>query len=181
MRAYIAIVSAVSRAVGVFAALLIVSAAVVVSEMVFVRYVLGQSTVWQTEYVIYSVIAATFLGSPWVLIERGHVNVDILQLAAGPKLRAAMQMAAALASVAFVGILAYATWFYLRDAWTLGWTTETVWALPLWIPVAPVVVGCGLLVLQYLAEMIRLVLDGAPVTAGSAETLFSETTGGTGA
>ena len=33
-------------------------------QMVFVRYVLDGSTVWQTEFVIYAIVAATFLGAP---------------------------------------------------------------------------------------------------------------------
>ena len=46
--------------------------------MVFVRYVLEASTVWQTEFVLYSVVAATLLGSAQVLRAGGHVGVDLL-------------------------------------------------------------------------------------------------------
>jgi TRAP-type C4-dicarboxylate transport system permease small subunit len=47
----------------------------VTCQQVFMRYVLNASTVWQTEFVTYSIVAATFLGSPYVLMRRGHVNV----------------------------------------------------------------------------------------------------------
>jgi len=46
--------------------------------MVFVRYVLNQNTIWQTDLTTYCLIAATFVGSPFVLMTRGHVNVDVL-------------------------------------------------------------------------------------------------------
>ena len=46
--------------------------------MVFVRYVLNQNTIWQTDFVTWSLVGATFIGSPYVLLTRGHVNVDVL-------------------------------------------------------------------------------------------------------
>jgi TRAP-type C4-dicarboxylate transport system permease small subunit len=45
--------------------------------MIFVRFVLNQSTVWQTEAVVYLMIAATMIGLPYVQRLRGHVNVDL--------------------------------------------------------------------------------------------------------
>ncbi len=41
--------------------------------MVFVRAVLGQSSIWQTEFVTFSLVAATFIGAPYILLTRGHV------------------------------------------------------------------------------------------------------------
>lgn len=46
--------------------------------MVVVRYVLGTSTIWQNEFVTFAVVAATLFGSPYVLLTKGHVNVDLL-------------------------------------------------------------------------------------------------------
>lgn len=178
MRSFIAAVSAVSRFLGLIAGILLVTAILSVTHMVFVRYVLVQSTVWQTEYTIYAIVAATFLGAPWVLIERGHVNVDLLQMAAGPRVRLVLQMLSGLASMVFVGLLAYAAWYHFEEAWVNGWTTETVWALPLWIPVLPMLVGMVWLLVQYVAELMRLWLDGADPALGAQETLFSDTVKG---
>src|SRR6266705_4574310 len=68
----------VSQACGIFAAGLIGAAVLVVCHMVFVRYALNHNTIWQTDFTIYSLIGATFIGSPYVLLTRGHVNVDVL-------------------------------------------------------------------------------------------------------
>ncbi|MDY8109288.1 TRAP transporter small permease [Fulvimarina sp. 2208YS6-2-32] len=178
MRSFIAAVSAVSRLLALVAGVLLVSAILSVTQMVFVRYVLVQSTVWQTEYTIYSIVAATFLGAPWVLIERGHVNVDLLQMLVGPRMRLVLQMLSGLASMVFVGLLAYAAWYHFEEAWVAGWTTETVWALPLWIPVLPMLVGMVWLVVQYIAELMRLWLDGPDTALGAQEALFSDTVKG---
>ena len=58
MRSFIRAVSAVSRLLGVIGALLLLAAIFAVSHMVFVRYVLVQSTVWQTEYPAYAIFVA---------------------------------------------------------------------------------------------------------------------------
>jgi hypothetical protein len=76
----VAAVNAVSRAFGVFSAGLIVLSIIVVCHMVFVRAVLGQSSIWQTEFVTFSLIAATFLGAPYILLVHGHVCVDVVPL-----------------------------------------------------------------------------------------------------
>ncbi len=162
MRAFVDAVSFVSRALGVIGALLLLSAVLSVSHMVFVRYALGHSTVWQTEYTAYAVVAATFLGAPWTLIVRGHVNVDLLQISVPPRVRVVLEMLAGLASLTFVLLLTYAAWIYIEEAWVNSWRSETVWSIPLWRPILPMFLGSGWLAVQYVAEMVRLVLDGPP-------------------
>lgn len=162
MRVVIDAVSFVSKVLGVIAALLLLAAVLSVTHMVFVRYALGQSTVWQTEFTAYSVVAATFLGAPWTLIVRGHVNVDLLQISVPPGARVVLELLAGLASLAFVLLLTYSAWLYIEEAWVNSWRTETVWAIPLWRPILPMLVGSGWLAMQYLAEMARLILDGPP-------------------
>src|SRR5690242_11546774 len=78
MDRYIRLVTRISQLFGVVAASLIALAVLVVCHMVFVRYVLNYNTIWQTDFTIYSLVAATFIGSPYVLLTRGHVNVDVL-------------------------------------------------------------------------------------------------------
>lgn len=178
MRAFIAASSAVSKVLGFLAALLLGSAILSVAHMVFVRYFLGESTVWQTEYTIYAIVCATFLGTPWTLLVKGHVNVDLLQIAAGPRVRLVLQILSAIASLIFAGLLAYATVFYLIETWEFGWRSETVWAVPLWIPTLPMAVGFVMLCVQYVAEILRLFVEGvqetdSPLTDQSE--LFSET------
>ena len=85
--AYIRAVRWLSRMLGYAAAGLIGLGVLVVCHMVFTRYVLNQNTIWQTDFTTYCLVAATFIGSPYVLMTRGHVNVDVLPHYAGPRLR----------------------------------------------------------------------------------------------
>ncbi len=140
MKAYISFVSAILRACGVIAIRLVAATALVVCHMVFVRYFLNGSTVWQTEFVIYALVAATFIGSPFVLLEGGHVNVDLLPNAMTRPVRMLMNLGVGLA---FAALLAWSGWIYFEEAWAYGWTTDTVWPPPLWIPLLPLPLGIG--------------------------------------
>ena len=84
---YVSAVSFVSRIAGVVAAGLIGLAVFVVCDMVIERYFLNLTTVWQIDVVTYAIVAATFIGSSYVLLHRGHVNVDILPLWLNPRPR----------------------------------------------------------------------------------------------
>ena len=159
MRTYIRFVDALSLATGALATTLLAAAVIVVCQMIVVRYFLNASTIWQTEFVIFSLVAATFLGSPYVLIRKGHVGVDLLPKALDRPGRKMLRVLAALLSMVFLGILTWSGWQFLHEAWAGGWTTDTVWALPLWIPLLPLPVGMGLLILQYTAEIMKVLLD----------------------
>ena len=156
MNVFVRWVDRTSMLFGWFGAVLIAAAVLVVTQMVFVRYVLEGSTIWQTEFVTYALMASTFLASPYVLLLRGHVNVDIVANMAGRSVRFWLQLLAALLSFVFCALLAWSGWEYAHEAWAGGWTTDTVWKLPLWIPLLPLPLGIGLLCLQYVAEMIKL-------------------------
>ena len=71
-------VEALSRACGMVAAACLGAACLVVCHMVLVRYAFGAATIWQTEFVTFAVVASTLIGSPYVLLTRGHVTVDLL-------------------------------------------------------------------------------------------------------
>lgn len=165
MDIFIRAVRYLSLACGALAALAIAAAVVVVCQMVVMRYFLNASTVWQTEFVTYAIVGATFIGSPYVLLLKGHVNVDLLPLYLGQRGRLTLALFAAAASLAFCVVLAFASFTYLDEAVTGGWRTDTVWSLPLWIPILPLPVGIGLLALQYVAD-IACLLTGRELPFG---------------
>ncbi len=155
------VVGRLSDLCGLLAIVCLVAACVVVCQLVFMRYVLEASTIWQTEFVLYSVVAATLLGSPRVLRDGGHVGVDLLGEMLGERIgeraRRVQQFVAAVLGLVFVLILAWSGTRYFLEAWEGGWVTESVWAPPLWLLLLPLPVGLGVLSLQYLVEIGRLV------------------------
>jgi TRAP-type C4-dicarboxylate transport system permease small subunit len=170
MQGLVRAVGWLSKASGIAAALCLLAACAVVCQMVFMRYVLVAPTIWQTEFVLYAVVAATLLGSPWVLNSRGHVSVDILpaELArrGHRRLRGVLAISSSLLGASFCALLAVSGTRYFHEAWASGWVTESVWAPPLAVVLAPLPIGLGLLCLQYLVELLAL-LTGAGVDQSS--------------
>jgi len=162
----------ISRLCGTVAAICLIAACVVVCQMVVMRYALGASTIWQNEFVTFAIVAATLLGSPYVLLTRGHVNVDLLPHYLGPRGKKRLALLAAVLGTVCCGVLAWTGWLYFHEAWREGWVTPSVWAPPLWIPLLPLPIGLGLLSLQYLADVACLLTDrevGASETMGPEE------------
>ncbi|RDD60632.1 TRAP transporter small permease [Ferruginivarius sediminum] len=158
MDAFVTFVWRISRVCGVISAALLLAAVLAVCHLVFVRYVLNQSAIWQHEFVTFSVIAATFIGSPYVLLKRGHVNVDLLPHYLGERGRFFLALFASGASLAFCAFIAVYGFTFWHEAWVNDWRAETVWAPPLWVPYASVPIGMGLMSLQYVADIVAIVL-----------------------
>jgi len=150
---FIAAVRRISCASGIVAGLLLLAAVLAVCHLVVVRYVLNESAVWQHEFVTYSLIGATFLGSPYVLLTRGHVNVDLLPLYLHGRARLALAYTAAVLGLLFCGLITWLGAGLWYEAWADGWRSDTVWGPPLWIPYLSMPLGMGLVVLQYAADL----------------------------
>ncbi len=159
---YTAIVSFLSRVAGVVAACLIGAGVLVVCDMVIERFVLNRTTIWQIDVVTYSVVAATFVGSAYVLMLRGHVNVDVLPLHLGPRSRYWLALSTMLVALAFCIVLFVLCTQFWYQAYSESWRSNTVWRARLWIPYLSMPVGLGLLVLQYVAELLCLATGRAP-------------------
>jgi TRAP-type C4-dicarboxylate transport system permease small subunit len=150
---WVAAVHAVSRAFGVAAAGLILLSVVVICQMVFVRAVLGQSSIWQTEFTTFALIAATFLGAPYILLTRGHVGVDVLPLMVSLPVRRWLSLGGNALAIAFCLLFLYAALPWWLETWHSGQTTPSIWRARLWIPYLAVPLGLALLCLQFIAEI----------------------------
>ena len=151
-----------SQLCGVVAAGLIALGVIVVCEMVFVRYVLNQNTIWQTDFVTWSLVAATFIGSPYVLMTRGHVNVDLLPLYLGARKRYWLALASIAMSLSFCVLMTVLTSRFWLEAWENRWVSDTMWRARLWIPYSSMPIGLTILTLQYVADLYCLVIGREP-------------------
>lgn len=142
-----------SRLAGIVSVGLIIAAIAVICQLLWVRFVLGQSAIWQNEFVTFALIAATFLGAPFVLLTRGHVNVDLVPLWARGEARRWLALLGGTIGLVFCLILFVTSLPWWWEAWEGGFTTSSVWRAPLWIPYLAVPLGTGLLVLQYVVEL----------------------------
>lgn len=153
---FIRFVAFISRLCGIVAGGMIVVSVLVVCQMVFIRYALEGSVVWQTEFVTYLLIAATLVGSPYVLLTKGHVNVDLLPMYLGHRSRMVMAYFSAVISLTFCVLAAWTGFEEWYEAWDNNWLSDTLWEVRLWIPYAAMPVGFGILALQYVADLLSL-------------------------
>lgn len=151
-------IGALSLLCGVVAATMIMAAVLITCQMIWVRYLLNESTVWQTEAVIYLMIGATLIGLPYVQRLRGHVNVDLLPMMLPAPLRKALALLTLTFAIVVIGLMLWYGYEFWHFAWARGWRSDTVWGPPLWIPYLAMPIGFGLFLLQLIADLIAVVL-----------------------
>lgn len=151
-------VAAISTLAGWCAAGMIVAAVAITCQMIWIRFVLNGSTIWQTEAVIYLVIGATLIGLPFVQRLRGHVSVDLLPLALPPRFRKALFFVTMGLSILITAVMLYYAYEFWHFAWARGWRSDTVWGVELWKPYLALPVGLGLLLLQLIADLVAVLL-----------------------
>ena len=135
---------------GWVAALCLVAAALIVTEAVIVRKLLGISTIWQIEASVFLLIFTVFVGAPFVQKNEHHLNVDLVIIHLSPRTREITLIVVSIISCILTAILA---WY----AWPMWWETvvqnehsESLWGPPLWIPFLFLPLGMTLLFLQYI-------------------------------
>ena len=159
MFAFIRFIHSLSKLCGIISTTLIASAVLVTTQMVVVRYLLKMSTVWQTEYVIFSLAAATFIGAPYVLMKKGHVNVDLIPYYLNQKGKNILAIVAAILALSFLAILFYSSVELTNHAWVKNLKTPTIWSFPLWKVYIFLPIGMGIMILQYLAEILSIIYN----------------------
>jgi len=170
-------VAAISTLAGWVSAAMIVIAVCIVCQMIFVRFVLNGSTVWQTEAVIYLMIAATLIGLPYVQRLRGHVNVDLVPLALPMKARKVLCIFTLGLSALIIATMLFYAYEFWHFAWARGWRSDTVWGVMLWKPYLSLPIGLALLLLQLVADLYAVIADIDKPFGIEAEGLTARATG----
>ncbi|VAW11934.1 TRAP dicarboxylate transporter, DctQ subunit, unknown substrate 4 [hydrothermal vent metagenome] len=161
-----------SQICGFLSAGMIFTAVVITCQMIFVRFVLNQSTIWQTEAVVYLMVGATLIGLPYVQKLRGHVNVDLLPLMLPKPLRKALAIFTLGVAIFIIGLMLFYGFDMWYTAWVRGWRSDTIWGVRLWIPYLAVPVGFFLYMLQLAADLLATVLNiEAPFSIDEGEAL----------
>ena len=141
----------------------------------------NETTIWQTDFVTFSLVAATFIGAPYVLLTKGHVNVDVLPIYVGQRARwwLALVAIADLARLrahhggADLRVLAS------RPGRTTG-APNPCGGRGCGFPYGAMPIGLGVLTLQYVVDLVELVTGREPpfgMDAGLAHGLRSRRPG----
>jgi len=152
-------IAALSTLAGWISAAMIVAAVLITCQMIWIRFVLNGTTIWQTEAVVYLMIAATLLGLSYVQRLRGHVNVDLIPMAVPRGARKVLAVVTLSLSILVIAVMLWYGAEFWHLAWSRGWRSDTVWAIRLWIPYLSLPLGLALFLLQLVADLIAVLLD----------------------
>lgn len=149
----------ISQTCGIISALMIAASVLITCQMIFIRYVLNGSTIWQTEAVVYLMVGATMIGLPFVQRLRGHVNVNLLPMLLPPGMRKGLAFLTFGTSIAVIAVMFWYGFELWHIAWERNWRSDTVWGIKLAIPYLALPLGFGLYLLQLAADLYAIALN----------------------
>lgn len=136
-----------------------ITASLVLSYSVIVRYLFKAPTYWQDEMAVFLLVGATFLTAAFVQERRGHVGIEALAELLSPAANRVRVTVVDCLSFAFCAFFAWKSWTLFHEAWVDGQVTSSTWAPPLWIPYALMAAGMTLLSIQ-IALQVAVALAG---------------------
>lgn len=146
------------RIEGAFAALavaILIACTLAVCVDVLLRYAFNRPLVWVTEITEYALVYITFLGIAWAVPRRGHVVVDVIVSNLPARGQALCGLFNNLVAVVVSGMLTAWGATTTLDAYARGLFKPTTLAMPTWIALAVIPVGCALLCLRFIVESWR--------------------------
>ena len=145
-----------ANACGAFAVAALILSILIIVELVFERYFFQRAITWQTELVTMLLVASTFIGSAYVLSVKAHVSMEWVYDFLSKKNIIRLKIITSFLSLVFFLLLFYFTSLMVEEAFVKNYTTGTVWSPPLWIPYSSMLIGALLMILQYIAEILKL-------------------------
>jgi TRAP-type mannitol/chloroaromatic compound transport system permease small subunit len=144
---------------------------VIVPVMLFAvlaRYGFNSPSAWAMELALMLFGPYFLMVGPYLLHERGHVNLDLVQHAVGPQVRRVLELINYPVIIAFAGILLVYAIPFAVQSFEYRETTYSSWNPPIWpvklfVPLALVLLG-----LQATAEWLRMLFIG-PVQVNDAD------------
>lgn len=128
---------------------------------IILRSVFNTSTYVLDEFVGYGVAASTFLGLAYTLQNGGLIRVNlVLAKVTHRGLRQALEILCIAACFSVFVVVWLNFWNSIARNWARGTVSETVAAVPMWIPEGLLLLGLTIFLLQLLAYAVRVVLGG---------------------
>jgi TRAP-type C4-dicarboxylate transport system permease small subunit len=111
---------------------------------------------WLVEVIEYLMYGGTFLAAPWVLRQGEHVRVDLV-LSSVPK-RVAVRLEQIVDALGFLVsiVMSYYGTALLIDAYRANFIQFKNLAVPEWILILPLPVGCAMLAIEFVLRFFRV-------------------------
>ena len=156
---YLKVCNMIAKACGAFAVISLALAILIIVELVFERYFFQRAITWQNELVTMLLVASTFIGSAYVLSEKAHVSMEWIYDFLSKRNIIRLKIFTSFLSLLFFILLFYYGYLITEEAFVKKYTTGSIWDPPLWVPYSSMLIGATLMILQYIAEIIKLLDD----------------------
>jgi C4-dicarboxylate transporter DctQ subunit len=145
----------VENAFAALAIAILIACTVAVCADVILRYAFNRPLMWVAEITEYALVYITFLGIAWAVPRRGHVVVDVVTSNLPPRGQAACGVFNNIvALIVSVMLVIWGTTTTL-DAFSRGLFKPTTLAMPTWIALAVIPLGCAILAVRFAVETWR--------------------------
>lgn len=136
-------------------------ALILITEVIATSF-FAWSQPWAIEYAIYLQCFVLFCGAGWTLRQGGHIRVGILLQALPPRAVRLLDLLGTTFAIGVIGFACWALWQQLLRTYDFASTSYYPMATPIWIPQALLTLGVTLLLLAFLARLLRLAFGQAP-------------------
>jgi len=131
--------------------LIIIAVLLVIADIVASKF-LNQPIIWVTEVGGYGLVYITFLGTAYVLKNKGHVRIDLVLSRLHPRTQ---DLVNAVTSIWGAVVCLVTGWYAVLGTWHFfkwSYISPSVLELPLTPVVAVIPVGCFLLSIQFMRD-----------------------------
>lgn len=146
-------ISQFNKIIGEFAGWIVVAMMLTISFDVAMRYIFNAPTTWSFEVNRYMLIMVVFLGGPWTLTAGGHVSVDLVTETMGTRRKLMMEIVTSIMACIYMFMFTYESMIFTWEAWENATRSTEYLAWPLWPIRMFLVIGGGLLSLQYIIKI----------------------------
>lgn len=122
---------------------------------------LGVAQLWASEVSIYMMLALAFLGSGATLSADGHFRVTFVRMLCPERVRFVLDVFAVLLTLAVAAAMTWGAWKVVAFSIMLNLTTSTILRVPLYLLYGVIFLGCLLLAIAALRELILVLRLGA--------------------
>ncbi|MFP5512241.1 MAG: TRAP transporter small permease [Alphaproteobacteria bacterium] len=162
----------ISKALELFSRVVLVALVGLVCTNAVLRYVFDAPIVWADQITGYGMVYITFLVAPWVLAQRRHIAVDLLQECLSPQTRPLLGAVLGLVGFLYNAGFTWLAWSELARILARDSQFSDAILVPQWMIYWVLPVGSGLMALEFALngiEDLRAYLRGAPAPRVAAE------------
>lgn len=131
---------------------MLVAVILVLNHMIVIR-LLGEAVVWHLEMSIYLTIGAFFLATPYAVLSKGDVAIDLLSVMLSPRNAEFLRVAVLIVMLLTAGYLVWSGIGRTLEAMHSNLRSTSLWGPLLWPVYAAMPLGLGLACLQMIAEL----------------------------